>query len=259
MPTLPNVLDISQITDDDYEERVLNAVDAYRLAQSTASASGSRPPGFRKVAERFQVDWQTVRNRFNGVPSLASFNRSKSYLSDEESMHIIDYLIGQAKRGFPLSNRLIEEKVNFILKLKFGPKFLGIGIGWVGTWIKRWEAYISPYWTTSLEKIRADALNFENVEHWFKLLGNTVKDEDIVPERTFAMDETGILLGVGRRTKVVGPSGQRVQVEQRGGSREMITLLPPTCADGTFLTPTVIFPGKNFMRSWGEFNPLNCS
>jgi hypothetical protein len=252
-----NNFELSGITNENYEERVLKAVDAYRLGQSLAS--GSQPPGFRKVAERFQVDWQTVRNRFNGIPSLASFNRGKSYLSDEESMRLIDYLIGQSRWGFPLTNGLIEEKVNYILKLKYGPDFSGIGSGWVGAWLKWWKAYISPYWTTSLEKIRANALNSENVQHWFELLGNTIEEENIVPERTFAMDETGILVGVGRKTKVVGETGQRVQVEQRGGSREMITLLPPICADGTFLTPTVIFPGKNFMRSWCEVNPLDCS
>lgn len=252
----------------DYEERVLLAVQAYKAANpdidSTIQAtSRCTPPrradGFRKIADRFNVDFNTLRNRYNGMPSLATFNRGKSYLADHESLILIDYLIVQSRRGFPLTHRLIEEKANAILKAKFGDDFKGVGVNWVENWVRRWDDHISVHWSTSLEKIRASSLNPENVKHWFSLVKETIELEEITQERIYAMDETGLMMGVGRRTKVIGEAGRRVQHNQRGGGRELTSVLPPICADGTCLRPTVIFKGKNMLRCWGERNPLGCS
>ena len=93
----------------DYELRILEAVKAYRLGQNNTDSTG-RPDGFQKAAERFGVDWQTVRKRHLGIQSLQEFNRAKNYLTDEESKQIIDFIITQARRGFPLTNRMIEKK-----------------------------------------------------------------------------------------------------------------------------------------------------
>lgn len=222
-----------------------------------------KPPSLRQVAEKFGVNRQTLQNRFRGVQSLADFNAEKSHLSDAESKILIDVIIRQAQRGFPLTNRMIEDHANHILrtvaKPGYGPDFRGVGINWCSNWLKKWDSHVSSYWSTSLETVRANALTPENVKDWFKLYHETIQLEEITPERTFQMDEVGFMLGIGRKEKVVGAKGVRVQHTQRSGNRELITLLSTICGDGTALTPTVIFKGKNLLHCWIENNPLGCS
>lgn len=243
---------------DKNELAIQKALAAYRLEQTKA-----KPEGLRKVAARFSVSFKTLSNRYNGVPSMAQFNSEKSHLTDAESRKVIDLVIQQAQRGFPLSNRLIEDYVNQVLCAKlepgYGPEFPGVGVKWTSRWLKKWEKEVSSYWSTSLETVRANALTPENVSHWFnEVYEPTVRSENIPPERQFQADEVGILLGKGWRTRVVGQSGKHVQHSQQSGNRELVTLLPTICGDGTHLVPTVIFKGKNLLRCWVDENPLKC-
>jgi hypothetical protein len=47
--------------------------------------------------------------------------------------------------------------------------------------------------------------------------------------------------------------------QQRGGTRENITIIVTICADGTSTPPAVIFKGNAYQVKWGENNPLNAS
>jgi hypothetical protein len=195
------------------------------------------------------------------MPSKADFNAGKSHLSDSESHILIDNVIRQARRGFPLTPALIADYANRILRAKKEPGYgsnFSVGVNWASKWLKKWKNHVSPYWSTSLETVRANALTPENVSHWFNLYHETVEQNNIPPERQWQIDEVGIMMGKGRKKKVVGEAGKRVQHTQQSGNREMITLIPAICGDGTYLRPTAIFKGKNLQRAWVQNNPLHC-
>ena len=54
--------------------------------------------------------------------------------------------------------------------------------------------------------------------------------------------------------RIVGHRGSKIQHKSGSANRENVTALVTICADGTTLKPTVIFKGRNFMKSWGEDN-----
>ena len=82
-------------------------------------------------------------------------------------------------------------------------------------------------------------------------------EEPIPDELIWGTDETGIQQGLGTRQRIIGPTGKKVQHQQRSGDRENITVIVTICADGTSLPPAVIFKGESFQTSWRQDNPLN--
>ena len=122
---------------------------------------------------------------------------------------------------------------------------------------------LHPYWTCTLDGSCAYAVNPTTTKVYFNLLEKVLKggegEETLPPECIYGMDETGLQQGVGVSERVIGPAGQKVQYQQRGGDRENITVLVTICADGTSIPPAVIYKGMGFHSSWVQDNPLNAS
>src|ERR1700761_4469449 len=93
------------------EVALTRALNAY-----TAGLETPKPPSLTHIALQFGVNRQTLHNRYKGMPSIAEFNAKKSHFSESESKVLIDLVLRQAQRGFPLTNRLIEEHANLILR-----------------------------------------------------------------------------------------------------------------------------------------------
>ena len=64
------------------------------------------------------------------------------------------------------------------------------------------------------------------------------------------------MMGHHKRSKVFGPTGQKIQHQQHGENRENVTVLPCICADGTSIPPLVILKGSSYMVKWKENDPL---
>lgn len=238
-------------------EQLQLAVEEYKKRGLDDTFVGDK--GYRAVAKEFNVCYSTLRNRIKGVVSISEFNAKKALLSDAESTVLVELIKRSATRGFSMGASQIESYADFFLKKKYGPEFGGVGKNWRSAWMAKWGSEIAMYWSTSLETVRANALTEENVTHWFRIFLEVWQRFEIAPERTGQMDEVGFLLSVGRKQKVAGPTGARVQYTQRSQNREMVTMISTILGDGTFIPPTVIFKGKNLPTALAEDNPLECS
>ncbi|KAF9518054.1 hypothetical protein BS47DRAFT_1272984, partial [Hydnum rufescens UP504] len=90
----------------------------------------------------------------------------------------------------------------------------------------------------------ANAVNPTTIEGWFALLDKTVKEYNIEPKHTYGFDETGFPIGEGQPPQVAARKHTKTQHSTCGGGRENITVLNTFCADGSCLTPIVIFKAK---------------
>ncbi|KIO17068.1 hypothetical protein M407DRAFT_41553, partial [Tulasnella calospora MUT 4182] len=61
----------------------------------------------------------------------------------------------------------------------------------------------------------------------------------------FAVDETGLMMGVAPSQIVVGERGRRNLHLRQNGNRQLVTSVVTICADGSRLKETIIFKGKN--------------
>lgn len=73
------------------------------------------------------------------------------------------------------------------------------------------------------------------------------------------MDESGFPPSNQGWQKVIGRRAAKGQHKQGGADRENVMAIVTICADGTALTPTIIFKGQNIMAKWGENNVSDAS
>ncbi|SJX65090.1 related to transposase [Sporisorium reilianum f. sp. reilianum] len=98
-----------------------------------------------------------------------------------------------------------------------------------------------------MDSQRVLASNPKNVEAYFDLLEDTIKEHNIVPENIYNMDETGFLLGQSQSCNIIVPkeNGKNRCFRSHPGNRETITMVecigahgPPTPCPMPEDTPT---------------------
>jgi hypothetical protein len=97
-------------------------------------------------------------------------------------------------------------------------------------------------------------LNPEAVKHWFDLVEEHIVKLGIKPENIYGMDESGFPPSDQGTQHVIGQCRTKTQHKQGGADRENVTALVTICADGTALTPTIVFKGQHMQKKWGENN-----
>ena len=221
---------------------------------------------FRETKKTIQISKTTVLAHANGWESIREFNaNTKRWLTPVEEEAVVQFTIDTAQRGFPLSHRRLKEHVDAICHAKLGDEFPATGVGkeWTSRFVERHSDRLHPYWSRPLDNSRARAVNPNSTTAYFDLLEKVLKGSDgedpISPDCIYGMDETGLQQGVGVSERVIGPSGQKRQHQQRSGDRENITVLVTICADGTSLPPAVIYKGQAFHSSWVQDNPVKAS
>jgi len=132
-----------------------------------------------------------------------------------------------------------------------------VGKSWPDRWLKKHDKCVRKYYGHSLDKIRANAVNPDNINHWFGLLKEVLDREEFVPELIYGMDETCGWGDTKERQKVLGKPGKKTQVQQRSINRESTTLIVSVSASGVALAPYCIFQGGKVNPSWLKKNPLN--
>lgn len=259
------------------EERALHddlmsrATEAYRV--ELLKPSGLRRRSMRTVCEDFQtvnlnatgklikLSHATMARLLSGGQTLQQANAAKGHLTDDETEVILDFIAECGNRGFPLSHRRLRAHVNSILHARLGPAFRAEGLGhnWTHRFVEKHHDRIKTSWATPLEEKRGQGANPHADAAWWELLGETLTKYNIKPENIYGVDEVGIQPQGGQRERVIGGRKKAPQYQQRGGTRENITVLVTICADGTSQAPAVIFKGSSFQMKWKQNNPLNAS
>lgn len=214
---------------------------------------------YSRTGKRIKLDHNTLSRWEKGGTSLTDHNAAKSWLTHEEQLVIVEYVLEMARRGFPLSPKRLQEHAEKILRARLGDTFReeGLGKNWATRFITKHHEKIGMYWSSSLDSSRGRAVNPITKAEYFDLLKSIREEYNIPDELVYGADETGIQTGIGIRERVIGPAGSKIQHQQRNGNRENITVLPTICADGTTIPPTVIFKGEAFQTKWLQENPLD--
>ncbi|PPQ73147.1 hypothetical protein CVT25_012359 [Psilocybe cyanescens] len=193
------------------------------------------------------IDHNTLSRQVKGGRSLQDLAQEKAWSKLFEEI-IISYTIKMAQCGWPLSHHHIY----------CFPK-TGVSRRWTNCFTEHHFNRLKPYWSHALDKLHACAINPFTKEAYFKLFYETIKggedEEPILDENTYGVDKTGI----HTHECVFGPARGSVQHQQHSGDRENITVIVIICADGTSLSPAVIFKGEGYQSNWRQDNPLNAS
>ena len=124
-----------------------------------------------------------------------------------------------------------------------------LGCHWVEKFLNRHHSLKSCF-CTLLDKERINAVNYETINHWFKLFSDTMKQYNIEKRDVYNMDEKGFAVGQAGKQKVVVSKANLNAYMCQNGSREWVSLLECISADGALLPAFVIFKAKTQRKAW---------
>lgn len=238
------------------EGQMAKALEAYRIEQEKEKKDQK---SIRNIAIEFGVAHSTLSDRINGRQSIYEFNATKQKLSAAEEDTLVTLVSISSNCGLPYDHRTISRYANKIIQARLmeGEKFVPVGKHWVFTFLERHRKTIKTYWSKGLDTKRAQSLNPTAVEDWFNILHRELIEKGILPENTYAMDESGFPPSCEGTTRVVGEVGKKMQYKQGNASRENVTALVTICADGSSLTPLIVYKAQALQLRWTKKNVAN--
>jgi hypothetical protein len=136
------------------------------------------------------------------------------------------------------------------------------GKHWPGRFIKRHQDDLISTYTTAIDAARQRADSAYKYTLYFELLSRKLQEYELRPEDIYNMDEKGFLIGMlakGLRTFSKDKYTNRgLKQRLQDGNREWITTIACICADGSSLSPGLIYQATtgNIQDSWlQDFDP----
>ena len=205
---------------------------------------------YTKTARKYGISRSTLSRRHRGV----QHTRAEQY-NDQRTLNN-----GQAKTLIKWINDLTDKGLSPTLEMlrNFAKELTGKKPGkqWPTRFLKKYDDQLTARYTTGIDSQRKRADSAYKYSLYFELMAKKLKEYDIRPEDMYNMDEKGFLIGVLSKGKRIfsrsklerGGFKQRLQDE----NREWITTIACISADGSFLSPGLIYQAVsgNIQDSW---------
>ncbi len=124
-----------------------------------------------------------------------------------------------------------------------------VGDVWVQRFHDRYRNTLLYKWTTAMDLQRHHADSAEKYKQYFDLLHSKIAKYSIEPRHTYNMNEKGFAIGlVGRSKRFFSKAAwqkKRNRKSLQDGNREWVTVIAAICADGSVLSPGLVFSGQN--------------
>ena len=182
-------------------EKRIQAVNKLTSAKSSFAERRRLEPklSIRQHATDTGVDFRRLTELINNPEHKFrdQINKEQSILPPDEAKVLVDWIVAQAERGFPLDYHQIEELANHLIR-KVGQdlpiSWSGVGQDWARRFCENHSEVLGTYWAKSLETTHANGLTEEHVREWFNLLTTRIEEAGVPINRLFQMDESGFQL-----------------------------------------------------------------
>ena len=102
----------------------------------------------------------------------------------------------------------------------------------------------------SIELSRIAAVTPKIVENWFNVLYQTIDEFGISWKNIYNCNESGFGVGKRKKMQVVIDTDVKQSYQGEPGRQEWVTVMDCICADGSSISPLIIFKGENLSKSW---------
>jgi len=208
------------------------------------------------AAKKYGVGRSALSRRFNlKAASTAQYHASTRLLNNAQEKELLKYIRRLCERCLPPTPRIVANIAQEICGEEPSKN-------WSTRFVARHKDQLDARYLNTLDLARHRADSKASYEHYFGVLSARIKKYDNLPENMYNMDEKGFLIGRLQKTqrvftKDLYKQGKLVGVGQ-DGSREWITVVATICADGTSLSPTLIYKAvsSNLRDTWlDDFEP----
>ena len=192
-----------------------------------------------EAARKHEVGRSALSRRFNRkATSAAQYHDSTRLLNNAQERELLKYIRSLCERCLPPTPKIVANIAQELCG-KAPSK------NWATRFVARNRDQLDARYLNTLDLARHKADSRASYEQYFDILNTRIKDYDILPENMYNMDEKGFLIGRLQKTQRVFTKDLYKQGKLVGagqdGSREWITVVATICADGTSLSPTVIY------------------
>lgn len=230
------------------EDRLEYAIAAYhKELLSHQQGDQLNPPSMRDYARRYNINRNTMKNRYTGTKTKAEFNIPHQKLSPAEEQSLQDIIQQLESWGFPPYVSRVKEMASNILHSKGRPS--SIGINWVQKFLSR-HPDLNTRWSRRLERDRFNNCTIENFSRWFNMVKENIEKYDIQTSDIYNMDEKGFQMGHINRERVICSKYNKDVRVKEPTNREWVSILECISADGQLLPPFIIFKGKVQKEAW---------
>ena len=198
------------------EEQMAAAMEA--VQEGTAAS-------INQAAREHGVPASTLKDRISGRVVHGTKPGPVPYLNSKEEDELAAYLVKSSQLGCGKTRcqvKGIVEKVAIERGTLRSPR---VSDGWWRRFLER-HPRISLRSGDATAHVRMNAINRDNLKHYFGLLKQLLEENDLVdhPERVYNMDETGVPLDT-KPPKVVALKGQKKIRYRTSGQKNQITVL----------------------------------
>ena len=166
--------------------------------------------GVNRAALEYGVPKSTLKDRVAGRVNHGCKCGRAPFLSHSEEEELYHYLVTCANIGYPKRRDDVIGIVRRILESKLDCDMSEFkGKGWWLCFMQRWPK-LALRKGDALAQPRANAVNSENLKHYYDLLEGTLKKHELFncPSRIYNMDESGLPLD-HKPSKVVALKGSK--------------------------------------------------
>jgi len=199
-------------------------------------------PQVSEVARKFNVNRSTLYYKFHRQSgSKHQAAQQKQFLSTRQEKTLIKHINRLCERGFPPTLCMVANIAGQIARKQPGKN-------WTSRFVKRWSAELDSKYLNTLDVSRHKAESVSAFMQYFEVVSKKIEQYGIQPKNMYNMDEKGFLIGYLTKskrvfTKALFESGKLLGAAQ-DGSRKWVTVVATICADGTSLSPGLIYEGQ---------------
>ena len=210
------------------------------------------------ASRAFDVPRQTLYDRFAGKPPRNKAHEADQLLSQAEEKELVRWITRLTISGYPpryetlremtaeIQKRRVKEVNEHGMQLVVYPQ---IGENWVARFLRRHQE-LDSVTLRGAETLRVKEVTRERLQLWFDDLGKVIAEFNITPENIYNMDESGFVIGEKRPGRCIINAQVRQEFQAKGGRQEWVSVIECVCADGTVVSPLVIFRAENISRQW---------
>ncbi|XP_071051794.1 uncharacterized protein [Onthophagus taurus] len=228
------------------EESLVNAVKAIKQNEI----------GVNAAAKAFGIPKTTLKRRLKSNNFSKGSMGKPSLLGTENEKKIVAHIKKLQSHGFTPTRDSVRYMAYYFaesLKLvhSFNTERKQAGYDWLLSFLSR-NPQLSIRQAEGVSIARAKGLNRETVDNYFQLLGNVLRENNLIDKlgHVFNMDETGLQLN-NKPGKVIAIKGSKNVTSVTSGEKgETISVLACVNGEGTFLPPFCIMKGKNLKQEF---------
>jgi hypothetical protein len=216
-------------------------------------------PKITAATQALRVPPSTVYHRINGRKSRSHAHEHQQQLTRNQESSLCGWIKELAANGYPPRYPQVHQMAEEIRRYGVA-EILGKDIDHVNDFPFGKDCVrksflphhpdLQSVTSAAIGSNRVKDASEETLQRWFDEFVKVIEKYEIEGENIYNMDESGFCIGTMEATRVIISATARTRWQAQPGRQEWVSVVECISADGTAISPLVIFKGQNVSRSW---------